>query len=164
MECVPFPLFPFLTFPFTSLLILSSTLAGQLQEFPFDSDVKRMSVVYRRHADEKQFIYSKGAIERVLDACSHIQLADGPATLDEPMKETVLANVEALAEQGLRVLGLASKAWAGAVGDADRKEVEKDLTLYGLVGLYDPPRPETQGAVRACHRSCPLFFPSTIRC
>ncbi|GAA6033364.1 hypothetical protein JCM8097_006713 [Rhodosporidiobolus ruineniae] len=129
----------------------------QLQEFPFDSDLKRMSVLYARKSDEKQFVFMKGAVERILDACTHIQLADGPSELDEQTKEDVLANVEALAEQGLRVLGLASKPWHGQSSSsgegADRAEVEKDLTLYGLVGLYDPPRPETQGAVRMCHHA-----------
>jgi magnesium-transporting ATPase (P-type) len=29
-----------------------------------------------------------------------------------------------------------------------RNEVEKDMTLLGLAGLYDPPRLETKDAVR----------------
>ncbi|GAA5979844.1 hypothetical protein JCM11641_002712 [Rhodosporidiobolus odoratus] len=128
----------------------------QQVEYPFDSDLKRMSVIYTRK-NQKQHVFMKGAVERILDACSHIQLADGPAPMDEPTKETVLFNVEALAEQGLRVLGLASKLWNGASSSTgenpDRAEVEKELVLYGLVGLYDPPRPETQGAVRMCHRA-----------
>ncbi|GAA5917379.1 hypothetical protein JCM6882_006344 [Rhodosporidiobolus microsporus] len=128
----------------------------QLQEFPFDSDLKRMSVIYARKRDEKQFIFMKGAVERILSACKDVQLEDGPAPMTEEMEATILENVEALAEQGLRVLGLASKPWHGqssSDGGADRAEVEDALTLYGLVGLYDPPRPETKGAVQQCHRA-----------
>ncbi|GAA5914347.1 hypothetical protein JCM6882_008168 [Rhodosporidiobolus microsporus] len=129
----------------------------QLQEFPFDSDLKRMSVIYARKRDEKQFIFMKGAVERILSACKDVQLEDGPAPMTEEMEATILENVEALAEQGLRVLGLASKPWHGQSSSsgegADRAEVEDSLTLYGLVGLYDPPRPETKGAVKKCHRA-----------
>lgn len=99
----------------------------------------------------------KGAVERIFDACSHVQLADGPAPLDDKMQEEILANVEALAEEGLRVLGFASKPWDGASSSsgeqADRGLVEKDLVLYGLQGLYDPPRPETKASVKECHQA-----------
>ncbi|KAM0791876.1 hypothetical protein ACM66B_004131 [Microbotryomycetes sp. NB124-2] len=124
----------------------------QLAEYPFDSDLKRMSVIYKR-TDGKRFVFMKGAVERILDACKDIQLEDGPASIDDAMTEEILANVEALAEQGLRVLALAQKPWTGNDKDNDRGEVESDMTLQGLVGLYDPPRPETQGAVRRCHHA-----------
>ncbi|GAA6016833.1 hypothetical protein JCM10207_003267 [Rhodosporidiobolus poonsookiae] len=128
----------------------------QIKEFPFDSDVKRMSVIYARKRDEKQFVFMKGAVERILDACTHIQMEDGPVELNDATREKVLANVEALAEQGLRVLGLAAKSWhgqSGSSGEPERAEVEDSLCLQGLTGLYDPPRPETQGAVRMCHKA-----------
>ena len=81
----------------------------------------------------------------------------GPPPLDDKMQEEILANVEALAEEGLRVLGFASKPWDGASSSsgeqADRGLVEKDLVLYGLQGLYDPPRPETKASVKECHQA-----------
>ncbi|GAA5955283.1 hypothetical protein JCM8115_001902 [Rhodotorula mucilaginosa] len=127
----------------------------QVAEYPFDSDLKRMSVLYERNG--KQYVFMKGAVERIFDACSHVQLADGPAPLDDKMQEEILANVEALAEEGLRVLGFASKPWDGASSSsgeqADRGLVEKDLVLYGLQGLYDPPRPETKASVKECHQA-----------
>ncbi|BGP42642.1 P-type ATPase [Rhodotorula kratochvilovae] len=127
-----------------------------LYEAPFDSDIKRMSTLYVRRSDEKQFVFMKGAVERIIDACTTIETESGPQPIDEKVQEQVFANVEALAEQGLRVLGLASKPYSGAStsnGDYDRVELEKDMVLYGLVGLYDPPRPETRGAVRQCHQA-----------
>ncbi|BGP26918.1 Ca2+-transporting ATPase [Rhodotorula toruloides] len=126
----------------------------QVAEYPFDSDVKRMSVIYARK--EKQFAFMKGAVERLIDACSQIQLEDGPAPVDDSIKEEIFANVEALAEQGLRVLALAAKPWSGASsssGNPDRTQIETDMTLYGLVGIYDPPRPETKSSVRMCHEA-----------
>ncbi|GAA6010971.1 hypothetical protein JCM11491_005889 [Sporobolomyces phaffii] len=127
---------------------------AQLQEFPFDSDVKRMSVIYARSGQEKQQAFMKGAVERILDACTQVETEDGPVALDKAMEEKVLANVEALAEQGLRVLALAQRPWTGSgSGEAVREEVEKDMILQGLVGLYDPPRPESKGAVKLCHQA-----------
>ncbi|GAA5829224.1 hypothetical protein JCM3766R1_001026 [Sporobolomyces carnicolor] len=127
---------------------------AQLQEFPFDSDVKRMSVIYARTGQEKQHAFMKGAVERILEACSHVDTEDGPVALDKPMEEKILANVEALAEQGLRVLAFAHKPWTGSgSGEAQREEVEKEMTLSALCGLFDPPRPESKSSVKLCHQA-----------
>ncbi|GAA5877888.1 hypothetical protein JCM16303_000274 [Sporobolomyces ruberrimus] len=127
---------------------------AQLQEFPFDSDVKRMSVLYARTGQEKQHAFMKGAVERILEACTHVEMEDGPVPIDKAMEEKILASVEALAEQGLRVLALASRVWSGTgSGEALRDEVEKDMTLSGLCGIYDAPRQESKGAVKLCHQA-----------
>jgi Na+-exporting ATPase len=133
----------------------------QIAEYPFDSDVKRMAVVYRQrngNAEKgyREWAFMKGAVERVLESCTHIQLKDGVAPLDEEWARIVLQNMEALASQGLRVLALASREWTDHVeewGTHPRSDVERNMTLHGLVGLYDPPRPETAGAVKECHRA-----------
>ncbi|GJN93612.1 hypothetical protein Rhopal_006669-T1 [Rhodotorula paludigena] len=127
-----------------------------LYECPFDSDLKRMSTLYVRRKDEKQFVFMKGAVERIIEACTQIETEDGPVDLDEKQRDRIFENVEALAEQGLRVLALSARPYNGASGSSgeyERAELEKDLTLYGLVGIYDPPRPETKGAVRQCHQA-----------
>lgn len=128
----------------------------QTAEFPFDSDVKRMSVIYKDVEGGKEWAFMKGAVERVIDACTHIQMKDSAVPLDEEMQRIVIKNMEALASQGLRVLALASKEWTQTVADwstQPRADIEKNMTLYGLVGLYDPPRPETAQAVKDCHRA-----------
>jgi Na+-exporting ATPase len=87
----------------------------------------------------------------VLEACTHIQLKDNKIPLDEEWLHTVIKNMEALASQGLRVLALASREWIDHVeewGSHPRANVEREMTLYGLIGLYDPPRPESAGAVK----------------
>ncbi|PBP21584.1 putative sodium p-type atpase protein [Diplocarpon rosae] len=85
-------------------------------------------------------------------------LASGvaPVELSDTLQTQILANMEALAAQGLRVLALASKEWRGVTGkneQENREEVERDLVFQGLVGLYDPPRPESEGAVKECHQA-----------
>ncbi|KAI0483042.1 sodium transport ATPase 5 [Xylariaceae sp. FL0804] len=128
-----------------------------ITEHPFSSDVKKMSVIYQQKGGETMYAFTKGAVERVLEACINVDL-DGNGTLTDltdKMKDDVLSKMEDLASQGLRVLALASKVHHGPTGTAeeDREQVESNLTLRGLVGLFDPPRPESVGAVKACHRA-----------
>ncbi|RDI82510.1 hypothetical protein Vi05172_g7310 [Venturia inaequalis] len=129
----------------------------QLAEFPFDSDVKRMSVIFQHKSGDEQ-VFTKGAVERILDACKFVHLKEGEdaVPVTEEFKEEALANMEAMASMGLRVLALASKPFTGEVKDGvemDRGEIEKDLTLRGLIGLYDPPRLESAGSVRKCQEA-----------
>ena len=128
----------------------------QQAEYPFDSTVKKMSVIFRRGDDEQDVIFTKGAVERILDSCSSvIWTADSaPVALSDDMRNTILQNMEALAREGLRVLALASRTNSSAFIDIPpRDSIEKDLTFAGLIGLYDPPRPETAGAIEECHRA-----------
>ncbi|KAL7266003.1 P-type ATPase, partial [Rhizina undulata] len=133
----------------------------QVAEYPFDSEVKRMAVIFREFSSDgekgyKEWAFMKGAVERVLSACKVVQLDGKQVPLDDEMERIVLKNMETLASQGLRVLALAYRPWDTPVeewGEYPRSEVERDMILLGLVGLYDPPRVETAGAVKECHRA-----------
>lgn len=134
----------------------------QVGELPFDSDVKRMSVICEdtQSPNREIHMFTKGATERVVGCCSMIALDDGePVPIDDKIVSDIQANMEALARHGLRVLALASKSGLAPITEEehkkglDRATYEKDLILRGLVGIYDPPRPESQPSVRACHRA-----------
>lgn len=128
----------------------------QNAEYPFDSSIKKMSVIFTKTSDVSRMVFTKGAVERVLESCTTIRTdADSKASeLTDDIKSHILANMEALAAQGLRVLALASKPWTADVEPVpDRASVENNLIFRGLVGLYDPPRPETAGAVSQCHKA-----------
>lgn len=130
----------------------------QLCEYPFDSDVKKMSVIFENNADKQQTVFSKGAVERIVDACDTV-IWNGADTIEITAEhETkILQNMEAIAKLGLRVLALARRSYsrrdrrASKEGPPDRAQVEKNLTFLGLIGLYDPPRPESAQAVKDCH-------------
>ncbi|KAI0121159.1 sodium transport ATPase 5 [Xylariales sp. AK1849] len=128
-----------------------------ITEYPFSSDVKKMSVIFQQRGGDTQYVFTKGAVERILDACVDVDMdGQGNTTeLTESIRNEVLANMESLASLGLRVLALASKVHDGPTGtsDEDRERVETRLTLRGLIGLFDPPRPESQGAVKRCHQA-----------
>jgi Na+-exporting ATPase len=122
----------------------------EIAEYPFDSTVKRMSVIYRK-GEEKPIIYTKGAVERVVDLCTSVGLGQHQKEMTPETKDKVLEQMGFLADQGLRVLAMAQKSTPEGYQSGDelpRDEVEKDLTLLGLAGLYDPPRLETKDAVK----------------
>ena len=129
-----------------------------LAEFPFDSDVKKMSVLYKHIHTEEMFIFTKGAVERVIASCSSYVAdpnAESIAMTDE-YRDQILQNMESLAKLGLRVLALASKGYHETYTEGteiDRNIIENDLVFRGLIGLLDPPRVETASSVRQCHEA-----------
>ena len=127
---------------------LESTGWKQVSEFPFDSSIKRMSVIYETPEGGTYWIYTKGAVERVLDLCTTIGIGEKSKEFTEDVKNSVFDTMNQLADQGLRVLAIARRKGNGP--QDNREEVEKDLTLLGLAGLYDPPRTETKGSVKEC--------------
>lgn len=131
----------------------------QVAEFPFDSSIKRMSVIYNGPAIDHSMVFTKGAVERVLDLCSSVGIGGEPMT--DEYKDTILKQMDTFASQGQRVLAIASRPWEGkyeekaAPGghehdEALRTRVESGLTLLGLTGIYDPPRKETTPAIAEC--------------
>lgn len=123
----------------------------QISEYPFDSTVKRMSVVYKAPGDKETMVFTKGAVERILDLCDNVGISSEQKQMTDAVKESIYEQMTLLADQGLRVLALAAKTWDGDFVESDeipREEVESHLTLLGLTGLYDPPRLETKDAVR----------------
>jgi Ca2+-transporting ATPase len=114
-------------------------------EFPFDSDRKRMTTVHRNA--QAWTAYTKGAPESVLPRCTTQWLPEGEVPLQP---EKTLAQADAMAAQGLRVLALARRVHQ-QLPQADATDaVEQGLSLIGLIGLIDPPRPEAAAAVREC--------------
>ncbi|KAI9889663.1 MAG: Na+ ATPase [Vezdaea aestivalis] len=125
----------------------------QLSEYPFDSSVKRMSAVYKDPTSKETLIFTKGAVERIIDLCTHFGVGKHRAEITEPAKQEILSQMSMLADQGLRVLAVARRTSDTEINektDTPRDEVEANLTLLGLAGLYDPPRLETKDAVKEC--------------
>ncbi|KAH7051338.1 potassium/sodium efflux P-type ATPase [Macrophomina phaseolina] len=112
-----------------------------LAEFPFDSNFKRMAVIYKDKADSSSHAYMKGAVEVML-----------PALLSsDSEKNQIVAMAEEMAGQGLRVLCVGHKLVPDDPKQlTDRATAEANMEFVGLVGLYDPPRLESADAVRRC--------------
>ncbi|KAI5922979.1 hypothetical protein F4810DRAFT_720625 [Camillea tinctor] len=129
---------------------------SQVAELPFDSDVKRMSVIFSNNETAENFVFTKGAVERIIGVCTRYCPVGSVANTEmtDEFRGQIMKNMEAMAGMGLRVLALASKKFTDPIkrdDEVERASVECDLTFQGLIGLYDPPRPESASAVRSCH-------------
>lgn len=111
-------------------------------EYPFDSAIKKMSVVYRNEAGGVYEVFTKGAPEAIIPSL----------TVSEDQERVIQETSNRMAGEGLRVLCVAHKK--APIHQADqissRNAAESNLEFSGLVGLYDPPRVETSAAVRKC--------------
>jgi potassium/sodium efflux P-type ATPase len=116
-----------------------------------------MSVIFEdTTAKQQQWVFTKGAVERIIDSCPTIRMGEENVPMTEEIKAGILGNLEALARLGLRVLALASRTGIRKVSskeELDRSEFEHDLIFRGLVGIYDPPRPESAQSVKMCHQA-----------
>ncbi|KAL8805077.1 MAG: hypothetical protein Q9182_002167 [Xanthomendoza sp. 2 TL-2023] len=95
---------------------------SKVAEFPFASTVQQMSVIFVDKANKERFVFTKGAVERIIGSCNRVPLdrsAEPGIEMSENFRNRILDNMEALAAQGLRVLGLASKAYLGETGGND---------------------------------------------
>ena len=125
---------------------LEETRAPRVGAFPFDPDRKIMTTLHR---DERGVhAYVKGSPEAVGARCTRVRIDGVDVAFDEAARRDVGAADDAMAERGLRVLAVALKEVVAE--PATQAEVEGDLTLLGLVGIFDPPRPEVPDAVRSC--------------
>jgi len=115
------------------------------REESFDPATKMMATYHRDN--EGYLVAVKGAPEAVVPVCTHIAKGGGDTRdLDEAERQAWLARNQAMAKDGLRVLAVAQRRHA----DETDTEPYRDLSLVGLVGLYDPPRETVKSAISGC--------------
>lgn len=119
----------------------------KVDEIPFDFERRRMSVVVAAPAGKTQMI-TKGAIEEMLSISSYIDLGGEVKPLTAEQRETVLAKVKDLNEDGLRVIGVAQKTNPSVVGEFSVKD-ESEMVLIGYLAFLDPPKETTKQALKA---------------
>ncbi|MCK5792892.1 MAG: HAD-IC family P-type ATPase, partial [Ketobacter sp.] len=116
-----------------------------VSEFSFNSRRKRMTII--EHRPEGMMAYVKGAPEVILERCTRILVGTEKRVITENDRQLAGAAYQSLAQQGLRTLALAQRVLPGGV-TLDETHVEQELTLMGIVGIIDPPRPEVADAIR----------------
>ncbi len=116
------------------------------REVAFNTDTKMMATFHQN--DGKMSVMVKGAPEKIIQSCSRVLVGENEEELDSDLKDTWSSQNDELASRGLRVLGLARKS-----AQNQDEDPYADLTLVGLVGLYDPPREEVRPALDACTKA-----------
>jgi P-type Ca2+ transporter type 2C len=126
-----------------------------LEEFGFDAERQRMSVVLSREG--ARWVVVKGAPEAVLACATAAYSEEGEAAqpLTEREHRILLRAADAMTSEGLRVLALAEKRLPANVAPQvlSRDEVESALSFVGWVGLADPPRPEVGPALATVRKA-----------
>ncbi len=147
--------------PTEGALIVSAMKAGLIPEeekenypqiaiIPFESERGYMATLHKHKG--KNYLFLKGAPERVLDMCARDNFGE------EINRERILQTAEEFAKKGLRVLALAYREVSEEVEELTCKEIEKcdhvsGLIFVGLQGMIDPPRPEAIDAIRECKKA-----------
>ena len=131
---------------------IEGRIARRRAMFHFDPALQLMSTVDDQ--DGSWWVNAKGAPDTLLDRCATLLGSDGaPRPLTDVIRAELLAEVEASAQRGLRVLGVARRR-GGAADEpvpGEREDAERELCFVGLVALLDPPRLDVAEAVARCH-------------
>lgn len=141
----------------TALLVVADALGfdvsheraihAKVAEQPFHSSTRRMTTVHRK-SDGQHFAALKGAPAVVLDACSNYRNAAGN---EVPLEKIAFAEFrsvnERMANDALRVLGLAVKHLDTRAKSYSDEALESGYTFLGFVGMIDPPRPGVAEAI-----------------
>lgn len=115
----------------------------KLDEVPFSSDTKVMATFHGNK--QGYYIAAKGAVEELLHYCTSVLEGNEVITLDDSKRNNWLNYAEQRAQSGLRMLAFAYR-------NTNEKESDflNQLTLAGLIGFIDPPRPEVSQAIEEC--------------
>jgi Ca2+-transporting ATPase len=118
----------------------------RLAEIPFDSDRKLMTT-FHSWENGRIISFTKGAAEEIVGRSEKVLIRQGEEKID---RSKVLQTAEKIAGDGLRTLGFAMKVWEALPDPLTSKQAESGLTLIGIVGMMDPPRPEAMESVAMC--------------
>lgn len=124
-------------------------LIPRVEEIPFDSDRKLMTTVHKV-SDRKYMVYTKGGVDELLARCNSYVVNGKVLTDIDKYAETIDKYNDVMAKDALRVLAMAYKEIDHKPSKEEMKDIEKDLTYIGMVGMIDPPREEVKTAVEKC--------------
>ena len=105
----------------------------RVYELPFDSGRKRMTTLHR--TEEGYIAVTKGAFDRI------------PVNWDPDLYKRAVEIHDSYAEKALRVIAVSIKKYDTKPTDLSVEELESDHEFRGMVGMIDPPRPESADAV-----------------
>jgi len=110
-----------------------------VQEYPLSKKLLAMSRVWRAPSGKDSVIAAKGAPEAIADLCH----------LNDVQRQELSGTIQALAQEGMRVLGVARAYFK----EAELPDAQHDFEFefLGLIGMEDPVRPGVADAVKECY-------------
>lgn len=132
----------------------------RLRTYEFSRDRKSMSVLVA-NSDKTKRLLVKGAPESVLERCTHCLVGSGGkrVELNGKLSSLLSQEVTEYGNRGLRVMALASvdnvttPLAVNAKTTQEYATLERGMTLLGLVGMLDPPRPEVAHSIQQCREA-----------
>jgi len=136
----------------TALLFAADAAAVQLKlqrldEIPFETSIGYMATLHEDVGDNVIFV--KGAPEKILPKCTKQKAGDKTSKIDE---QALHRKAVEMAGEGLRVLAVAMKRMPEKKTHITKEDVDV-LTFLGLIGMFDPPRPEAKEAIATCSQA-----------
>ncbi|KAL9934297.1 hypothetical protein V8E36_006753 [Tilletia maclaganii] len=130
----------------------------RLLTLEFSRDRKSMSTLIRRATTGQGALLVKGAPDSVLERSTSVLTGSGStAPLTDALRSAMQSTVLSYGRRGLRCLALAvaenvspDPSAYSAESASDYARFEQNLTLIGVVGMRDPPRPEVRAAIARC--------------
>jgi len=149
--------------PFDSQRKRMTTIHRLDESKSFDLSVLPQTILADLQAKSPMLIaFTKGAVDGLLEISSYVwvdginsetkstSIEDHIEPMTESWRERIQKANEDMAQQGMRVLGLAFRPLQAMPDNGSPSDLEKDLILVGLVGMIDPPRPEVRQAIHTC--------------
>lgn len=124
-----------------------------LKEYPFNSNVKRMTKIYKN--EEKYFSFTKGASEILIPLCTKVLYKNSSREFTDELKQEVMEKANHYANQGYRILSLCYKEFfmMPIHDEEDRDLFESEMIYLGFVTILDPPRKGVKESVDQCHKA-----------
>jgi len=105
-------------------------------EISFDFTRERLSVIVQE--DNQSMMIVKGALNNILNICSHVQIKGDIKEKDETTLGDIQQQYAVWSSQGIRVLGVAQKSVP--LQDKYFVEDEKEMVFMGFLLLFDHPK------------------------
>jgi Ca2+-transporting ATPase len=123
----------------------------EIQEFPFDSEIRRMSSV--REVDDEVMLTLKGSTKSILSISKYIYKGGKRIRITAKHKKEIEQLNEHYSEDGMRVLAIARRSLELQKSEYTREKAEKDVTFLGLMAMIDPPKEGVKEAIQAAQKA-----------
>lgn len=124
----------------------------RIAEIPFESERRRMSVIYKR-PNKELMLYIKGAPDTITNLCTHYFDGGREKPLTSEVISSIFAVNEDMTNNALRVLALAYRRLSQEDAYNPDEDIENNLVFVGLIGMIDPPREEVKMAIETCRKA-----------